>query len=459
MPPLMATSRRPTLVRDLNLAHAAAINAGTIIGTGIFIVPQSIAASVGSPGAILSVWAVASLLALLAAFTYAELGAAMPAAGGDYVYIREAFGRPAGFLFGWTQLLVARSGSIAALATGFAIYLGNFLPLEVWSGRLAALGAVALLTAVNIAGVRMGGNVQVFFTVLKAGALALLVALAFGSEHGASENFAPLLPPEIQIGFIGLFGLALVDALWAYDGFNDLNLAAGEVSRPERNIPRAMFGSIALVMILYVVANLAYLYILPAAVQAGSKTGVASDVARAVLGPAGARFISAAILLSMFGALNGSILTGARIFYAMASDRLFFRGFASVHPRYLTPAVALVGQAVWAALLVLSGTYRQLTTYVVFASWVFYALSALALVRLRKLRPDLNRPYRSWGYPWTQAAFVVAAAGLIVNTLWTAPRESGIGLLLILLGLPVFAAWNSRGRRAEAGLEEVRPSS
>jgi amino acid transporter len=271
MPPLMATSRGPTLVRDLNLAHAAAINAGTIIGTGIFI--ESIAASVVSPGAILSVWAVASLLALLAAFTYAELGAAMPAAGGDYVYIREAFGRPAGFLFGWTQLLVARSGSIAALATGFAIYLGNFLPLEVWSGRLAALGAVGLLTAVNIAGVRMGGNVQVFFTVLKAGALALLVALAFGSEHGASENFAPLLPPEIQIGFIGLFGLALVDALWAYDGFNDLNLAAGEVSRPERNIPRAMFGSIALVMLLYVVANLAYLRFLGLLRPLGSRPG------------------------------------------------------------------------------------------------------------------------------------------------------------------------------------------
>lgn len=433
---------RLTLVRDLNLAHAAAINAGTIIGTGIFIVPQSIAASVGSPGAVLSVWVVASVLALLAAFTYAELGAAIPAAGGDYVYIRDAFGRPAGFLFGWTQLLVARSGSIAALATGFAIYLGNFLPLDRWTARLAALGAVALLTAVNVTGVRMGGNVQVFFTALKTGALAVLIALAFTSEQGAAGNFAPLLPPGLELGFLGLFGLALVDALWAYDGFNDLNLAAGEVNRPERNIPRAMFGSIALVMVLYLLANLAYLYVLPASAQAGSTTGVASDVARTVLGPWGARFISAAILLSMFGALNGSILTGARIFYAMASDGLFFRRFAAVHPRYFTPAVALVGQALWAALLVLSGTYRQLTTYVVFASWVFYALSALALIRLRGLKPELHRPYRSWGYPWTQVAFVVAAGGLIVNTLWTAPKESGIGLALILVGLPVFAAWN-----------------
>jgi APA family basic amino acid/polyamine antiporter len=439
-----ASESRPHLVRDLNLAHALAINAGTIIGTGIFLVPKTIAASVETAGAILAVWVVASILAMLGALTYAELGAAMPQAGGDYVYIREAFGRRAGFLFGWTQLLVARSGSIAALAAGFAIFLGNFLPLDEWGGKIAALAAVVLLTGINVTGVRSGGNVQVVFTVLKIGALVVLIVLAFTSDAGTTANFSPFFGSGLELGFIGLFGLALVDALWAYDGWNDVNLAAGEVRDPRRTIPRAMLGSISVVMVVYILANLAYLYVLPASSQAASQTGVAADVARAIFGETGARFINVAILLSMFGALNGSILTGARIFYAMAEDGLFFRKFASVHPRYFTPAVALVGQALWAGLLILSGRFRQLTTYVVFASWVFYSLSALALIRLRRTRPDLDRPYMSWGYPYSQLLFVTAATGIILNTLWVSPRESMVGLAIIFLGIPVFWIWESR---------------
>jgi len=429
------------LVRDLNLAHALAINAGTIIGTGIFLVPQLIAAAVETAGAILAVWVLASILAMLGALTYAELGAAMPQAGGDYVYIRDAFGRRAGFLFGWTQLLMARSGSIAALAAGFAIYLGNFVPLDEWGRRFAALAAVALLTAVNVRGVRSGGNVQVVFTILKIGALVALIVLALTSDAGTAENFSPLFAPGLGLGFIGLFGVALVQALWAYDGWNDVNLAAGEVKDPRRTIPRAMLGSISVVMVVYILANIAYLYVLPASSQATSRTGVAADVARAVLGDSGAKFINLAILLSMFGALNGSILTGARIFYAMADDGLFFRKFAAVHPRYLTPAVALVGQALWAGLLVLSGSYGELTQWVVFASWVFYSLSALALIRLRRTRPDLDRPYKSWGYPYAQIVFVVAAAGIILNTIWASPRDSLIGLAVIFAGIPVFWIW------------------
>ena len=414
-----------------------------MIGTGIFIVPQSIAASVETAGWILAVWVLASVLAMLGAFTYAELGAAMPHAGGDYVYIREAFGRPAGFLFGWTQLLVARSGSIAALAAGVAIQLGDFLPLGEWGGKIAALAAVALLTGINVTGVRSGGNVQLLFTILKIGALLTLIVLAFTSDAGSSANFSPLFSPGIELGFIGLFGLALVDALWAYDGWNDVNLTAGEVKDPKRNIPRAMMGSLGIVMLVYILANLAYLYVLPAAGQAASQR-VAADVARAVLGDFGARFINLAILLSMFGALNGSILSGARIFYAMAEDGLFFRKFASVHPRFFTPAVALLGQALWAGVLIAFAVYRQLTTYVVFASWVFYSLSSLALIRLRRTRPELERPYRSWAYPYSQILFVIAATGIILNTLWVSPRESFIGLAIIALGVPVFWIWESR---------------
>jgi APA family basic amino acid/polyamine antiporter len=451
-PPSPSPSK-PHLVRDLNLAHALAINAGTMIGTGIFIVPQSIAASVETAGAILAVWVIASVLAMLGAFTYAELGAAMPLAGGDYVYIREAFGRRAGFLFGWTQLLVARSGSIAALAAGVAIQLGEFLPLGDWGGKLAALAAIALLTGINVTGVRSGGNVQLLFTVLKTGALLALTVLAFTSDAGSAANFSPLFAPGVELGFIGLFGLALVDALWAYDGWNDVNLTAGEVKNPKRNIPRAMLGSIGLVMVVYILANLAYLYVLPASSQAASQR-VAADVARAVLGDFGARFINLAILLSMFGALNGSILSGARIFYAMADDGLFFRRFASVHPRYFTPAVALVGQALWAAVLIGFAVYRELTTYVVFASWVFYSLSSLALIRLRRTRPDLDRPYMSWGFPYSQLLFVAAATGIILNTLWVKPRESMIGLAIIFLGVPVFWIWESR--RAKKTGEEMK---
>jgi len=414
-----------------------------MIGTGIFIVPQSIAASVETAGWILAVWVLASVLAMLGAFTYAELGAAMPHAGGDYVYIREAFGRPAGFLFGWTQLLVARSGSIAALAAGVAIQLGDFLPLGEWGGKIAALAAVALLTGINVTGVRSGGNVQLLFTILKIGALLTLIVLAFTSDAGSSANFSPLFSPGIELGFIGLFGLALVDALWAYDGWNDVNLTAGEVKDPKRNIPRAMMGSLGIVMLVYILANLAYLYVLPAAGQAASQR-VAADVARAVLGDFGARFINLAILLSMFGALNGSILSGARIFYAMAEDGLFFRKFASVHPRFFTPAVALLGQALWAGVLIAFAVYRQLTTYVVFASWVFYSLSSLALIRLRRTRPELERPYRSWAYPYSQILFVIAATGIILNTLWVSPRESFIGLAIIAFGIPVFWIWESR---------------
>jgi APA family basic amino acid/polyamine antiporter len=438
-----ASESRPHLVRDLNLAHALAINAGTMIGTGIFIVPQSIAASVETAGAILTVWIVASLLAMLGAFTYAELGAAIPKAGGDYVYIRDAFGRRAGFLFGWTQLLVARSGSIAALAAGVAIQLGEFLRLGDTGRKLAALAAIALLTAINIRGVRSGGNVQVLFTILKIGALLALIFLAFTSDAGSTSNFSPLFSTGVELGFIGLFGLALVDALWAYDGWNDVNLTAGEIKDPKRNVPRAMLGSIGLVMLVYLLANLAYLYVLPAPAQAASER-VAADVARAILGDFGARFINLAILLSMFGALNGSILSGARIFYAMADDGLFFRKFASVHPRFFTPAVALLGQALWAGVLIGFAVYRQLTTYVVFASWVFYSLSSLALIRLRRTRPELERPYRSWGYPYSQILFVIAATGIILNTLWVSPRESMIGLAIIALGVPVFWIWESR---------------
>lgn len=435
------------LVRGLGWSEAVSIIVGTMIGTGIFIVPNSIARQVEAPGLVFAVWIVAGVLSLMGALTYAELGASLVKVGGEYVYLRAAYSPLWGFLYGWTQFLVIKTGSIAALASGFAIYLGHFVPLSGVESKIVALACILVLSAVNLRGVRVGGKVQTVLTALKILIILALALLGFLLGDGTAGHYRPLMPESPGWTTLSRFGIAMVAALWAYDGWNNVNMVAGEVKNPTKNIPRALITGTFSVMVIYLLANAVYLYILPIG-EIERSDRVAARVAEVVVGERGASLISAAILLSILAALNGSILSGARIFYAMASDHLFFRKAALVHERFRVPHIALLLQAGWACLLALSGTYEQLFTYVMFASWVFYGTTTIGCIFLRRRRPALQRPYKTPGYPLVPIVFGLLAMLLTVNTLVRAPRESGIGLLLMLSGIPAYGYWKRRAATA-----------
>jgi APA family basic amino acid/polyamine antiporter len=444
------------LVRSLGPWDAASIVVGTIIGSGIFLVPSTMAGAVGSPAMVLLVFTVGGLLSLAGALTYAELGAAMPDAGGEYVYLREAYGPIWGFLYGWTQFWVAKSGSVATLATAFFYYLANFWPaletplwtttlplggggtlLQVSPGQLLAMGLILGLAWVNYYGVRVGGRVQTSVTALKIGLILAIVGAAALLGGGQAANLASTA--QHQGGISGFF-VALVAALWAYDGWNNLNMASGEVENPGRNIPRALIFGVLAVMSTYLLTNVAYFYVLPAQAVAESNR-VASDVAKAFLGEAGGGAVAVAAMISIFAALNGSILSGARVPYAMARDGYFFAALGNVHPYYRSPHVSILALSAWSALLVLSGSYEQLFTYVIFSSWILYGMSAATVFVLRRKRPDLLRPHRAIGYPVVPLLFVAGAAVLVGMTLKDSPRESLMGLGLIALGIPFYWIW------------------
>jgi APA family basic amino acid/polyamine antiporter len=453
------------LIRGLTLMDASSIVIGTVIGTGIFIVPAYMAQAVRTPLLVFAVWIVAGFLSLAGALTYAELGAAFPAAGGEYVYIREAYGPLFGFLYGWTYFLVGKTGSLATLATGFALYLADLLPLHrvyfryeysffgnpaavtVSDQALVAIGVLCFLSVVNIFGVVTGGRLQSFLTALKVGVILLLVVLGLTIGHGSVSNFSTHLTPVAQAGLFSLFGVAMIKALWAYDGWNNCNMVAGEVKDPQRNIPLALIYGTGGVMALYLLANLVYFYVLPIDKIAASPR-VAADVARTFLGSNGGTFVVVAVLISTFAAINGSILSGARIYFAMAEDKLFFKRVAEVHPKYRTPVFSILVQAIWASLLTLTGTYDQLLTYVIFAEWILYALGTASVFVLRKKYPTLHRPYKTWGYPVVPILFIVVAVLLLGNTLITDAKDSLMGLFLIALGLPAFWFW--RRKQAQA---------
>ncbi len=449
----------PELKRVLGIWSAAAIVVGTVIGSGIFLVPSSMIQNVGTPLMVFAVWVFGGLLTLFGALSYAELAAAMPEAGGEYVYLREAYGPLWGFLYGWTQMWVAKSGSIATLATGFFIYLANFQPglekvwmvvplplgeagrpLEIRYGQLLAMAVIAALALINYFGVRAGGNVQVSVTVVKVLLLAAIVVIGLGTAHGTSANYHTSMPAP---GGIAGFFAALVAALWAYDGWNNVAMVASEVRKPQRNLPLALIlGSLA-VLAIYLLTNLAYFRVLPADSVAGTDR-VAGEMMRRILGPGGAAAVSVAAMISIFAALNGSILSGSRVPFAMARDGLFFRRVGFVHPQHRTPSVSILALSAWAALLVLSGRYDQLYTYVIFASVILYAMATASVIVLRFKRPDLPRPYRTLGYPVIPAIFVIAISCLVVSTLLKSPRESLMGLVLISVGLPFYFYWKRR---------------
>jgi APA family basic amino acid/polyamine antiporter len=414
---------------------------GTIIGSGIFLVPHNVAMHVGTPASLFTVWVVGGLLSLAGAISLAELGAALPEAGGVYVYLREAYGKGFAFLYGWGMLVVIHSGSVATLAVAFGIYSGTFLPLSPLERKLVASAVVTVLTAVNVLGVRSGSAVQTLFTVAKLAGLAVIVGSAvFGSGVRPLASSVPLPTPRTTLSS---FGVALIGVLWAYEGWHMLSFTAGEVRNPARVLPRSFFLGTLLVVLAYLSANLAYLRVLTLAALAQHER-VAATAMQILAGPRGTLFVSALILCSIFGALNGTILTGPRAYFAMARDGVFFPSVGRVHPRFKTPALAVLVQGALSIVLAVSGTYEQLFTYVIFSAWIFYGAAVVAVLILRRQRPSLERPYRIWGSPFVPIVFVLAALAIVVNTLLTKPRESGVGLAIILLGLPIYFAWKRK---------------
>jgi APA family basic amino acid/polyamine antiporter len=434
-----------SLPRAIGGLGSTAIVVGTIIGSGIFLVPHNVALHVGTPGSFFAIWVIGGLLSLAGALSLAELGAALPEAGGVYVYLREAYGRSFAFLYGWGMLLVIQSGSVATLAVAFGIYSGEFLPLSPLERKLVAAAVVTLLTTVNVIGVRAGSAVQTLFTFAKLAGLAIIVGSAVFA-HGVQRATSSVPLPTARTT-LSSFGVALIGVLWAYEGWHMLSFTAGEVKNPARVLPPSYFLGTLLVILAYLGANLAYLRVLTLPALAEHER-VAAAAMYLLAGPRGTLFVSALILCSIFGALNGTILTGPRAYFAMARDGVFFSFAGRVHPRFKTPALAVLLQGALSVVLAISGTYEQLFTYVIFSAWIFYGAAVMAVLVLRRRRPTLERPYRIWGSPIVPVAFALAAVAIVANTLITKPHESFIGLGIILLGLPVYFAWKQKAVRS-----------
>jgi len=438
----------PKLLRALGPWQASSIVIGIMIGSAIFIVPAEITREVGSPRFGLAVWIVAGVLSLFGALCFAELAAMMPQAGGQYVYLREAYGPLVSFLCGWMFFLVEQSGGISTLAVGLTGYLAQFFPFSLWERRLVAAAIIILLTAINYRGVREGGWVQSVLTGLNVGLVVSLIALGYALVRGPAGGPASL-PAPTGFHFWASFGVAMVAALWAYEGWNNVTFAAGEVKRPERNLPLALILGTGLVIAVYAGLNLVYYHVLTLPEIIHSER-VGSDAAAKILGPHGSQLVALAIIIAVFGSINGSILTAARVYYTMARDGLFFGWCTAVHPRFRTPYLALVVQGVWSVFLVLLAGYESLFTFTIFAGWIFYALTALAVIVLRHKMPNLPRPYRVPFYPSVPILFVLAAALVVGNTLVQKPVEAGWGCVLVALGVPVYWIWRRLGRARSA---------
>jgi APA family basic amino acid/polyamine antiporter len=454
---------RPELSRDLGVSHASAVVVGTIIGSGIFLVPAEMMQAVGSAKLVYLAWLVGGLLSFFGALTYAELGAMKPQAGGEYVYVRDAYGPLGGFLYAWTWFVIAKPASVATIATGLVRILGTFSIFSFFSenifsanfsshvfavtwGQLVAIAAAILISVLNYLGVKKAGEFQLVFTVLKVAIILGIVTICFSGAGVVAgrgwSNFTGTFTGAK--GGIAGFMAALVAALWAYDGWNDLNMVAGEVKKPERNIPIALIAGVATVGVLYVLVNAGVQYVLPASAIAASPRP-ASDAVALVIGHMGAAIVSAGMAISMLVTLNGTIMSGARVSYAVARDGYFFSVLAEVHPRFHTPSVAILLQAVLSILLLLlGGNFRQLFSLAIFAEWLFYMIAGSTVFIFRWRNPEAARPYRVLGYPFVPAIFIVVAAVLLYYTFRTDWPNSFYGLLVILAGVPVFSWFRSR---------------
>jgi amino acid transporter len=454
-------TKRLELVRGLGAWAAIAIVVGTMIGTGIFLKPAEMAAQGGSVAVVFAAWAVGGVLSLFGALSFAELGASIPEAGAEYAYLRRGFGPVWGFLFGWMHSIVGRPASAASIAAGLLRFWGFLVPavaapiftwhislpfqhqpyefVFTWAQPLAVVAIVAV-TGINYLGVRLGGQVQVVLTIIKVASVLAVVALGFALSHGSGTHFQPLLPGKLGFGMFSSFLAALAAALWAYDGWEDLNLVGSEVQNPQRNIPRALVGGVVFVGGVYLLFSAVCFYVLSFGAVAHSQH-VASDVVEKFAGHGAAQWITLAMVVSALGSLNSSLLSGARVPYAMARDGIFFRVADGIHPRFRTPGRALLFQGVLTSLMALTGTFEELTSLFIFAAWIFYALAVLAMFRMRRSEPDLPRPYRTRGYPWVPAAFVLGALALTVNIWIQRPVRSSIGLAVIFFGLIFYRRW------------------
>jgi len=452
------------LIRQLGLFDSTMILMGIVIGSGIFLTTGIMAESIPSPGLILLAWLVGGLLTLAGALTYAELGAAIPEAGGQYVYLKQAYGSLVGFLFGWIVFLVYVTGGIAALAVAFAIYFSHFFPalstdiflfsteINIFNftihyslsiGQIVAIVIILLLSVVNYIGVALGKIIQNIITVIKIGIVLVFVLFGFTIGKGAAGEIF-FTPEGYSFGHLVMgFGIALVAVSWAFDGWNNINFVAGEIKEPGRNLPLSLILGTVGITVLYVLVNCVYFYSLPIDEVIGVER-IAEKSASALFGGIGGGLVSAAIIISILGAINGSILSGPRVYYAMAKDKLFFQRVAEVHPKFKTPGVAIFIQAIWSCILALSGSFEQLITFAMVVSIMFWIAATAAVFTLRKKYPDLKRPYKTWGYPVIPVIFIIASAGILVNALFEKPVESLAGLGITVIGIPVYYFWKKR---------------
>jgi APA family basic amino acid/polyamine antiporter len=425
----------------LGLRDLILIVIGTVIGSGIFLVPGGVLRQAGGfAGPALLVWVIGGGLSLLGALAYGELGAMNPAAGGLYVYLREAFGPLTAFLYGWTFFLVIATGSAATLAVASASYVQQFITLGAAGQKLTAVVLLAIVAAINVRSTRRSADVQNWSTAIKVCALLVMSAVLIVSRRGAVPPAVAMWPESFTPSLVSGMGLGMIGVLWAYEGWQYVTFSAGEAMDPQRTFPRAIVAGTASLIGIYLFANAGYLAALGTDGVATSDR-VAAEAVGAIVGPGAAKLIAAAILVSIFSATNGLTISAPRVYYAMARDGLFFRTLGEVHPEYGTPAVSIIAGTVWAMVLAVSGSFEQLLTYVVFVGWIFYALGAACVFVLRRTQPEAERPFRVPGFPWTPLLFIVAAAALVANTIATQPVRAAAGIGVVLLGVPVYFVW------------------
>jgi basic amino acid/polyamine antiporter, APA family len=451
---LIMNKEKSELIKGLGLIEASTIVIGSMIGSGIFIAPSLMAGLVQSPGLIVLLWLVGGIFTICGALSYGELCASMPKAGGQYVFLREAYSPFWAFLYGWTVFLVIQTGFISAVAVAFSKYLGVFFPwisenhliltlglFQLNSAQIIAILSIFLLTGINIIGLKSGAFVQNLFTLLKVIAVATLIICAFTIGHGnwANFTFAPIVPQAVKMGLWAAMAVALSKALFAYDAWNSVTFTAEEVKDPHSNLPRSLLLGALGVTLIYVLTTAAYFYILPGAQAAQVPDNrIAAAVAHAIFGNPGLWFISIAILISTFGCNNGLILSGARVYYAMAKDKLFLKSAGEVHPKFKVPVNALIYQCLWSSILVLSGKYSDLLTYTAFASVLFNTMTVAGLFVLRRKMPDLHRPHKTWGFPVIPIIYILISLWFLIFIVQGDLRNTGLGFLVILTGLPAY---------------------